>query len=135
MHEKEMKVKAVNNSLMKYLNVSLSGLRGRHHPSLANIITANSVKKLRPHLKFLTGDYLTYLRKFEESGQGNPLCKSCRLENESISHILTLCPAYKNLKNCVPLLKLVLILKILEKIQISLHNSFLIQPALTYKHV
>ena len=33
-HEHEMKVKANNNSLMKYMNVNLSSLRGRHHPCL-----------------------------------------------------------------------------------------------------
>ena len=44
--------------------------------------------------EFLTGDYLTYERKYNESGQGSPICRSCRLQNESISHILTICSAY-----------------------------------------
>ena len=93
-HEREMKMKAENNDLMQYMNVSLSGLRGRHHPSLSQVITTGEVKQLRPHLKFLTGDYLTYERKYNESGQGNPLCRICRVGNESISHILTTCSAY-----------------------------------------
>ena len=29
-----------------------------------------------------------------ESGQGNPICRSCRLQIESISHIFTICSAY-----------------------------------------
>ena len=94
-HEKEMRVKAQGNELMQYMNVGLSGLRGRFHPSLSQVITTGEVKELRPHLKFLTGDYLTYERKYNESEQGNPICRSCRLQNESISHILTICSAYK----------------------------------------
>ena len=87
-------MKADNNDLMQYLNVSLGGLRGRPHPCLSNIVKADEVKKLRPHLKFLTGDYLTYKRKFEESTKGSPLCRLCQLENESILHILAICPIY-----------------------------------------
>ena len=93
-HEKEMRIKASTNDLMKYMNVSLSGLRGRHHPCLSNIVTTDEVKKLRPHIKFLTGDYLTYERKFEESNQGNPICRICKIESESISHILATCSEY-----------------------------------------
>ena len=94
-----MKVKAKENSLMHYMNVNLYSLRGRVHPSLANVITSKEVKKLRPHIKFLTGDYLTYQRRYQESGKGNPICKLCRLENESICHILTQCPAYKSTRD------------------------------------
>ena len=53
-HEKEMKITARNNSKMKFLNLILSSLRGRHHPCLANLITVNEVKKspgLTPTLK------------------------------------------------------------------------------------
>ena len=50
---------------------------------------------MRPHLKFLSGDYLTYQTKFDQTGQGNPLCKVCRTENETISHIISSCPAYE----------------------------------------
>ena len=59
-HENELRSKARDNDYMQYLNVSLSGLRGRHHPSLSNIITTEEVKKLRPHLKLLSGEYITY---------------------------------------------------------------------------
>ena len=93
-HENELRTKAKSNDLMQFMNVSLSGLRGRHHPCLSNIITTDEVKKLRPHIKLLTGDYLTYQRKFEESNQGSPICRICRLENESICHIVAICPAY-----------------------------------------
>ena len=98
-HEKEMKMKAEDNRLMKYFNVNLFSLRGRHHPSLSNIITTDDVKKLRPHLKFLTGDYLTYERKYQESGQGDPTCRTCKLESESISHIISRCEAYNSIRD------------------------------------
>ena len=93
-----MKMKAEGIKSMQYLNVNLSSLRGRHHSSLNNIITTNEVKKLRPHLKFLTGDYLTYERKYNQSGQGNPNCRICKSESETISHILSQCSAYKTIR-------------------------------------
>ena len=63
-HENELRKKAQENDLMQYLNVNLSGLRGRHHPSLSNLITVNEDKKMRPHLKLLTGDYQSRLKTF-----------------------------------------------------------------------
>ena len=59
----------------------------------------DEVKKMRPHLKLLTGDYLTYKRKFDESGKGNPICRLCRTESESICHIVAICPAYNIIRN------------------------------------
>ena len=114
------------------MNVSLSGLTGRHHPSLSQVITTGEVKQLRPHLKFLTGDYLTYERKFNESGQGNPLCRICHVGNESISHILTNCSAYDTQRNkilkeieelCDLTLNNIILVK-LKVTQINLHSLF-----------
>ena len=98
-HENELRKKAQGNDLMQYLNVNLCGLRGRHHPCLSNVITVDEVKKMRPHLKLLTGDYLTYKRKFDETGKGNPICRLCRTESESICHIVAICPAYNITRN------------------------------------
>ena len=98
-HEKELRSLAASNSKMKYLNVSLAGLRGKHHPSLSNLITTEEVRKLRPHLKILTGDYLTYQTKFDQTNKGNPLCKICRNENETICHIMAICPAFNPIRN------------------------------------
>ena len=72
------------------MNVSLLSLRGRHHPCLANIVTTQEVKKLRPYLKLLTGDYLTYQRKYDDSGQGSPHCQVCHC------HIVAVCPQYQD---------------------------------------
>ena len=94
-HEKELKIQASKNSQMVYLNVNLSSLRGKSHPCLSNVITSQEVKKLRPHLKFLSGDYLTHQTQFQRTHKGTPLCKICELENETVSHILAICPYYE----------------------------------------
>ena len=80
-HEGELRSQAARNSKVDYMNVSLTGLRGKHHPSLANIVNVEDVKKLRLHTKFLVVDYLTYQVKFDQTGQGNPLCKLCMSKN------------------------------------------------------
>ena len=71
-HEKELRIKAEKNTCMKYLNVNLTGLRWRYHPCLEALP------------KFLTGDYLTYQKKFDQNKQGNPLCRLCNMEGETI---------------------------------------------------
>ena len=48
--QKEMRMKASTNDLMQYMNVSLIGLRGRHHPCLSNVVTTDEVKKLGPQV-------------------------------------------------------------------------------------
>ena len=88
---------------MNYLNVSLTGLRGRHHPALANIVTTREVQKCRIHIKMLSGDYYTYQVKADQSG-GSPHCRCCTLPDkpaENISHILTSCSAYEEIRNRV----------------------------------
>ena len=95
-HEHELRTKAKTNEYMKYFNVNLSGLRGKHYPCLSEIITPDDVKKMRPHIKLLAGDYLTYQKKYDQTNQGSPLCRLCHLEGETICHILAICPAYEN---------------------------------------
>ena len=93
---------------MKYLNVSVSGLRGRHHPSLSNIMTTFQVKKLRPFLKMLCMDYYTYEKRANQSG-GSPHCRACALRiqqsdtshTEDIPHILISCSAYKDIRSSI----------------------------------
>ena len=92
-HEHELRMKAGENEYMKYLNVNLSG---KHHPCLSGIITTEEVRKMRPHVKLLTGDYLTYQKKYDQTNQGSPLCRLCHLEGESICHILIIYSAYKS---------------------------------------
>ena len=99
-YEKELRMEASHNSCMEYLNVSVSGLRGRHHPALSNMVTTEEVRTGRCHLKMLCGDYLTYKKKSDQSG-GSPHCRVCGEESqqEDISHILTQCDAYSEVRN------------------------------------
>ena len=102
-HEKSLRILAENNSTMQYLNVSLSGLNGRSHPALSNIITSHQVQKSRIHLKMLCGNYLTYEMKAKQSG-GSAHCRSCVPDSptlfysENLQHILTVCSAYTDIR-------------------------------------
>ena len=90
---------AAENSLMEYLNVSTIGLRGRHHPALSNLITTHDVKLSRPHLKFLSGNYLTYGTRAIQSG-GSPLCRICPSgSEETVSHVISTCMALAKERN------------------------------------
>ena len=87
--ENYLREKSKNSISMKYLNVSLTGLRGKKHPALYGIFTTHEVKKSRIHLKMLSGDYLTFEKKARRSG-GSPHCRSCLetpAKNESFTHI------------------------------------------------
>ena len=70
-HERELRQLTVDNSAMIYLNVSLIGLNGRLHPAITGVTTSHQVKKMRPHIKMLCGNYLTYEIKSSQSG-GSP---------------------------------------------------------------
>ena len=84
---------------MKFFNVSLLGLRGRHHPAVGNINETSQVINMRPHLKMLTGDYLTYEKKSQQSG-GMPHCRICISgESESLVHVIGCCLALSEPRN------------------------------------
>ena len=84
---------------MLYFNVSLSGLRGRHHPALAGIITTQEVQKSRIHIKMIVSDYFEYEVKADQSG-GSPHCRCCPYTTpaDSLKHILTSCSAYSDIR-------------------------------------
>ena len=83
---------------LKYFNLSMLGLSGRHHPALSGLVTVSDVRKSRYHLKMLVGDLFTYEIKSEQSG-GSPHCRLCtERKNESVSHILTYCSAYSDIR-------------------------------------
>ena len=105
-YEKELRNKAETNSNMTYLNVSVSGLRGNRHPAIANMMTTCEVEKSRPHIKMLCKDYYTYQRRSDQSG-GSAHCRACSDQStpdsdkkpaETISHILTVCSAYSDIR-------------------------------------
>ena len=100
--ETQLRIAAAENSLMTYLNVTATGLSGRHHPALSNLITTHDVK-----MKFLSGNYLTFSIKAAQSG-GSAHCQNCLVPRETVSHIIRSCqgmteergkllPAYKSL--------------------------------------
>ena len=49
---------------------------------------------MRPHIKMLFGNFLTYGMKFEQSGIGSPRCRLCEHQFESISHIVGFCTRF-----------------------------------------
>ena len=86
---------------MEYLHVTTTGLRGRHHPALANIITTKEVKQARPHIKFLAGNYLTYQMKADQSGC-SARCRICTSgKNETVSHVISTCTGMEVERNCL----------------------------------
>ena len=92
-HEAHLRTLAVSNSKMQYLNVQITGLSGAPHPALRNIFTSQDVKKLRHHLKFLTGDYLCNFRLALDQPNRNPACELCDAPEDTIEHILVVCRA------------------------------------------
>ena len=77
---------------MTYLNVSVLGLRGRLHPAVSNLTNTHAVRKMRPHIKMLAGNYLTLEEKSNQSG-GSPFCCLCDnvIEPESLEHLISRC--------------------------------------------
>ena len=98
-HEKKLRIKSLSNSCMQYLNVSVSGLRGRRHPAISGLFTTEEVKHSRCHIKMLCGDYFTYSKKSNQSG-GSPHCRVCgdKDEEEDILHIITQCSGYSEIR-------------------------------------
>ena len=98
-HEAQQRRKSEGCTSMKYFNVSLLNLSGRCHPSISNAFTAQEVSNMRPHLKFLVGDYLSSDKKTRQSG-GSPNCRVCDLETpETYKHILVQCLFYNNVRS------------------------------------
>ena len=97
--ERELRKSASENSLMQYFNVSTLNLRGRHHPAISGLITARNINISKSHLKFLSGNYLTYSIRARQSNSGSPLCRICNLEeDETICHIVSRCYAFQEIR-------------------------------------
>ena len=103
-YERELRENSLSNSCMSFLNVSVTGLRGRHHPALSNQLTTFDVSKSRPHLKMLCQDYLTYEKRADQSG-GSPHCRCCNpgidqlRPSESLFHILAESEQYSEVRD------------------------------------
>ena len=74
-YEKRWREKSLSNSKMTFLNTQLLG---RHHPGLYGLMTTRDMKKIRPHIKMLTGDYLTYSGVATERQGGDASCRLCK---------------------------------------------------------
>ena len=60
---------------------------------MLKVFSTQDVRKLRAHLKLLSGDFLTAERAAKDQPSLNPSCILCGAETESISHILAECRA------------------------------------------
>ena len=89
-YEKFLRAEAESNSKMRYLNVQVQGLSGVPHPALLNISNTQDIPRLRLHIKYLSGDFLTGERLAIDNGS-NPQCKLCSSPVERREHVLTHC--------------------------------------------
>ena len=95
-HETELRRSTMNTSKLEYFNVQVLGLNGKAHPSL-DIHETRASPKLKSHLKFLTGDILSYLNISNERG-GSPHCRLCPAPCEHTQHILCECTATADIR-------------------------------------
>ena len=91
-HEKELrnyrsKNDTISTSEREFFNVSLLGLRGRLHPAITNVSTSHSVRKMRPHVKMLIGNYVTFEMKSQQSGD-LPIADSVKTMTEILSQTI-----------------------------------------------
>ena len=91
--ENKMRAESLTNSKMSLLNVQLLSLSGPPHPALLNIHTTQDVKRLRPHLKFLTGDYPHGVTLSHNQSNISSACKLCDNAVDSTEHVLSVCRA------------------------------------------
>ena len=80
--------------------ISVTGLRGKKHPAILGVVTTHEVKKSRIHFKNV-GRGLPDLPNQSKQIRGSPLCRGCpenSPQNESLSHILTECLAYTDIR-------------------------------------
>ena len=97
-HEKSLRISALNNHKLKYLNIQATGLSGRPHPIFSWILTTQDVMVIRPHLRMLAGDYQCYAYQASDRGL-DPTCKICQslghhpAPAEDLVHIITRCRA------------------------------------------
>ena len=97
-YENKLRTDSKTNSKMRYLNVQLCGLSVRPHTSLLDILTTQDARKLRHHLKFLTGDFLTAERLALDQPSLDPACKLCLAPVESTEHVLVSCSATADIR-------------------------------------
>ena len=93
-HEKHLRNQMKNSESTKFFNISLLGLSGKtFHPIIDFVKPPRDVKNMRPHLKFLAGDYLSR-EKLSRQGNCSPKCLICdSQQEENYIHIIIKCQA------------------------------------------
>ena len=70
------------------------------YPVLNGPTTTHQVRKLRPVIKFLSGDYYTLEMKSKQTKNCSPLCYLSPLNLvENTKHILIICPATSHIRS------------------------------------
>ena len=136
-HEAELRSLANNNSKMKYFNVTATGLRGRHHPILDGPTTTHQVRKLRPVIKLLTGDFYTFEIRHNQTKLGSPHCRICsdpKISDhdkpiENVEHVVSTCPATSGVRT--PILSKIIDLLPLSKTNIDINKLVSNQSMMT----
>ena len=96
-HETIWRRKAEDNSKLKFLNIQVSGLSGRPHPTLASIISTQQVTVARTHIKMLAGDYpcSAYIGADRNKDRFCRLCRHYYPQHnpptEDMVHLLVIC--------------------------------------------
>ena len=135
-HEADLRGKALKNSSLEYFNVQLIGLTGQPHLVIAGVKDTRAALKLRVHLKFLTGDVLSFEKLSRDRG-GDPKCRLCMAPYEHTQHILTECRStaeirerlYPNLVNIVAVIDPSSGILIQQQTPNRILNQFIIDPA------
>ena len=105
-HEAALRCKASENMKIQYLNIQATGLSGRLHPTLAWVSNTQDVMIVRPHIKMLSGDYLTYSNLSHDRGV-DPCCRLCKQLSdntgpvEDLVHLLTSCRGTSDTRDSV----------------------------------
>ena len=111
---------------MKYFNVTTRGLRGKHHPILDGPTTTHQVRKLRPVIKLLTGDFYTFEIRSNQTKLGSPHCRICSDSSdqdkpiENVEHVVSTCPATSGIRT--PILSKIIDLLPLSKTNIDINK-------------
>ena len=100
-HKRALRQDSATNSKIHFLNVQLYGLTGRCHPALQGILTTQDAKKLRLHLKFLTGDFMSNKRLSLDKPTISSACSLCNSPLDSTSHILVSCRSTSDVSRLV----------------------------------
>ena len=108
--------------------IGLIQIRTSLHRILDGPTTAHQVRKLRPVVKFLTGDYFTYETRYKQSKIGSPHCRICSDTTtsdqdkpvESVDHIVASCQATSEIRTKI-LSKIVALLP-LSKTNININK-------------